>query len=362
MTQGQPDPTAFSDAYGTVQGLIELFYTWAMMAIATADNLVGLEYVLPLEPKGRVISLEINGRSSPKEIARWLHHYPHYPRLSKREKGEPGWDWQEDDFGIQQIHKELTHFYGGKHEEAGGKIQSVWRQGLKANVAPPPLSPEGKRDVNLTLSTQEILARVSRQLPQYVPNYPTQSMITGGLNLEGILISLMEKWRTKESFLGIDQQEWERIFSPVEGMILSSLLVLRTQVPDQRLLFQEAAKLLIHSEIEVWQEVYAPRPTRLGTPLAQLNGTLTLKKNVVLHAPEMILRIPLDETRDEQEPEISEKIRVLQRLFLPVHLPLRAIWNVNRPRLGKTAFLNGKASPTHLGNPAPVSRVNYNLG
>jgi len=58
------------------------------------------------------------------------------------------------------------------------------------------------------LTSEEILALAQIHVPEYLPNYPHQFAQSGGINLEGIVITLMEKWIAQGPFLGVETHEW----------------------------------------------------------------------------------------------------------------------------------------------------------
>jgi hypothetical protein len=53
---------------------------------------------------------------------------------------------------------------------------------------------------------------------------------------------------------------------------------------------------------------------------------------------------------------IESQIDVLARLFLPLHLPFRAIWQMDWPVLGKSAFLH---TPGRANAEGGLARLNF---
>jgi len=112
---------------------------------------------------------------------------------------------------------------------------------------------------------------------------------------------------------------------------------------------------LVDPSIEVWIDEYRFMPIRLGGPLAQPGITMALGGVSAMHRPEVLVKIPRDHTDLEQSMEIEAQIDVLARLFLPLHIPFRAIWQLDWPVLGKTAYLSTPGKP----NPARgLTRLN----
>ena len=58
-----------------------------------------------------------------------------------------------------------------------------------------------------------------------------------------------------------------------------------------------------------------------------------------LHAPSLKIRIPRDYTTDPDASLIDSKLAILERLFVPAHIPVQHIWEVDWIRLGETAYL-----------------------
>ena len=345
-TQPQSMRRIENDApYLTVQSLVELFFTQAMLLIATADMMGGFGYELPIEPQGRAIGVSIAADADLREVTRWLHAYPHlpllfphYPKLAAREQAE----WEE-------------YFapHPG-HDNVFETARKLWTEEDPAIIAFfGDIRAQYDRGRSEALTSDEMLSLARKHLPGYVPAYPRQFAVTGGMNLEGMLVSLMETWLAKGPFLGITYADWN-LFAPEQQMVLCGLLMQRRSMLDQCALFQTAACLLVDPGIETTLEMFRLEPVRLGKPLAQMNRTLSLKGAVALHAPEMIVKIPLDRERDPQSHSVEQKLKVITRLFLPIHIVLKTIWRIDRPILGKSTYLRRGSRPDQTG---PATRL-----
>lgn len=325
----------------TARELAEVLLTQVLLSIACADMLGGFEFELPIEPPERAVDIHLDGNSDITELVRWLQAYPHRPRpqirfemADDREKAE--WEayfqahperdnlltrgaslWTIDDPGVQAMHAAIRRLYGGERTEP--------------------------------LSSGQILRLAQRYLPEYTPHYPHQFAVTGGLNLEGIALTLISGWLRQGRFLGMGWEEWQ-LFSLNEQAILCALLIHRGHLPDQSALFEIGVRLFGHPGIQTWVEDFRPEPARLGAPLAQLGRTFALGGASALHAPEMVVRIPLDRTEDEEGAEKSlARLDVIRRLFLPVHVPVRYLWQVDRPILGVSTYLQNDNAPVGAG-------------
>ena len=191
-----------------------------------------------------------------------------------------------------------------------------------------------------------MLLVAQKHLPEFVPKYPRQVEMTGGLNLGGILLGLISRWMEKGPFLGVSYDDWA-MFRLEEQAILCSMLIQRRNETDQTALFKAAVVLLADPEIECWIESYFPEKAALGTPLAQMGRTLALGGVTTLHRPKMTLKIPRDRTRDACAEAIEARLAILQRLFLPVHIEMHCFWEIDKPVLGKSAYLKPDSAWPH---------------
>ena len=329
----------------TVQSLVELFFTQAMLLIATADMMGGFRYELPIEPTGRALGISISAEADLREVTRWLHTYPHLPlprnRYSEREARERA-EWEE----YFAAHPD--------HDNVFETARKLWTEEDPAIIALfGDIRAQYDRGRNEAFTSDEMLTLAREHLPDYVPAYPRQFAVTGGMNLEGMLVSLMETWLEKGPFLGITYDDWE-LFTPEQQMVLCGLLMQRRSMLDQSALFQTATRLLVDPGIATVLETFHLEPVRLGKPLAQMNRTLSLKGAVALHTPEMVVKIPLDRERDPRSQSMEQRVKVVARLFLPIHIPLKMIWQIDRPRLGKSTYLRRGSRPDQTG---PATRL-----
>jgi hypothetical protein len=310
------------------QDLVETFFTQALLAITAGDLLGGFEFVLPMEPEGRDVGVVVEGDSAIEDVVRWLHAYPHRPKPTiaydapegrEREAWEAYFRQNPDRDNIFETAPRLWT----EQDPAVETMYRAIREGYEAGRSTP-------------MSPDELLTLARRCLPEYLPHYPRQIAVTGGLNLEGTLLGLIGTWLRTGPVLGMDQSDWER-FAPHEQVLLCALLAQRRHAVDPCALFEAAVRLLVHAGATLDVEAYQPAPTRLGRPLAQLRRAFVVGGVPALHAPEMVLHLPLD--RGDDETEIEARVRVAARLFLPAHVPLRCIWQVDWFYLGKSAYL-----------------------
>ena len=335
------------------QALVDLFLTQSLLAVATADMMGGFAYELPIEPKGRAVDIEISDKSDARAVARWLQSYPHHPLpmpryapLEAREQAE--WDayfrlcpdhdnifetapklWTEEDPAIIALLGDIR-----AHVNAGDDSNHESNQELNADA-------DADANHEKKFTTEEMLTLARKRLPDYLPHYPRQFAVTGGMNLEGILLGLLQTWMTQEPtrrFLGLSVADWQ-LFAPDEQLILGELLLQRRQTLDQTALFQTVTRLLVDSGITTVVEAFRLEPVRLGQPLAQLGVTLSLTGVCALRAPEMVVTIPFDRDRDPRSQAVEQKLKIAARLFLPAHIPMKTVWKIDRPLLGVSTYL-----------------------
>jgi hypothetical protein len=361
-----------------VREIVDVFLTQAMLAVATADMMGGFAYELQVEPPGRRTQLTIERSSTPEAVLRWLKEYPHDPidpcsfddgsasvppssqggQVEEDTDTPGGWKkffaahpgrfdlmdmsaklWTEEDPAILGVYEQVLREYNcrdGKQQDLTARESNdtvTYKQSMIS--ADRPSDP---------ISTDQMLTFARRSLPEYAPRCPRQLCLTGGMNLEGALLTLMGKWLQDGPFLGVTLRDW-REFSPEHQAILCALLVQRRQVVDQCSLFHTAAMLLVDPAIDMRIELFKTEAVRLGQSLAQPDRTLSLNGVLGLHAPSLELRVPLDRTLDPQAEDLDRKIKILARLFKPVNIPLKVIWTVDRPILGVATYLqNGPSS------------------
>lgn len=316
--------------------LVDLFFTQAFLAIAASDWLGGFEFDPRVEPEGRPIPVHIGPHSGIGDVVRWVQAYPHraWPEVSYEGMGSSEREAWEKYF---QAHPEEENFFETARTlwtEEDPAIQAIFQE-IQSQYA------AGRQD---EMSPDEMLTLARKYLPDFLPYYPRQVAVTGGLNWGGLLLRFMRRWLETGPFLGLTWEALER-FAPEQQIVLWGLLLYRRQTVDPIALFQTAVVLLVHPAIKVQIEPFQPVPVRLGAPLAQLGKTLVLNGASLLHCPEVQVYIPLDRTRDGEAEEVEAKLELLRCLFLPVHLPVRYRWAVNWALLGQSAYLEGSRSP-----------------
>ncbi len=331
IQQGPPaDASSEGRAHSRLaEDLAELFFTRVFLAVACGDMLGGFDFDHGVQPEGRRISVTVDAESGIEAVAEWLNCYPHLTGLEPSsevdaEAEQKVWEqyfrdhperanlfvtaadqWTAEDPGVAAIHQEIRDQYrAGRAEE---------------------------------MTPDEMLSLARKHLPDYVPDYPQQRSVTGGLNLGGILLGLIHRWLEHGPFLGVTREDLQR-FDPAQQVVLSALLLQRRQVYDYRALFLTAARLLIHRNIAVETEQLVHHPGPLGTALAQPGKTLALAGAAALHAPEAVVRIPFDRTRGEEAEDMEAKLNTIRRLFMPVHVPIRYEWGVNWIDLDRPTF------------------------
>lgn len=310
------------------QEFVEIIFTNAFLTLALADMLGGFEFIFPMEPEGRELQITLNAQSRIGDVIRWLHLYPHrslFPLVTTSE-------YERQRVGAVQELMETGQFGNAKQclwTEQDPAVQQLYEWIRRQYAA-------GRTS---ELTPDEILGMVRRYLPEYIPAYPRQSSIIEGINLRGALLHQMHDWWQKGTFLGIDHEIMDH-FTPEEKVVLEMLILLRRYVSDWFSLFQTALCLLVHRDIKAEIEAFIPSPSKLGTPFAQLQKTLRIGMNPLLHAPRVTIYIPLDHTQQSAgTKEAEHRLRLLARLFVPIHLPIRYRWSVDWAILGETAYI-----------------------
>jgi hypothetical protein len=322
QAETESESATFETTHETATEISEVFLTQCLLYIATIDLIGGFDFVMPTEPKERDIDLRLGPDATIAQISSWLERYPHLQLHHADEEYEPEYIQA----SLQEMHQAIGYLY---QEDA------------------PRTEP---------LTAAETLSLVRRFLPGYVPHYPRQISVSGGMNKEGILLALMGKWLERGPVLGMREADWQQ-FSRADQAILCALLLQRRHAYDPVVLFSLALRLLAHPQITIVLEPSTKQAVRLGQPLAQLGRTLFLGGNSDLHAPEVVVQIPLDQTREAESSKIEENVCLLQKLFLPVHLPMRVVWKVNWPYLGKSAYLLHASNPDTQTNNLVASRL-----
>lgn len=334
--------------------LMEQFFTEAFLILAGADLIGGFDYIYKVEPNARDIDLEINALSPLRDVLLWYKMYPHLAIPPARLDGmsdEQRRDWekfyQENPPKDETIFEAISNLWT-EHDPAFKKIDAEIKGFYEKGRQEP-------------VSSTEMLTLASKHLPEYEPHYPRQIGVVGGLNLPGIVLHLIASWINEDEETGFMGVRFDQLslFSAEQQIALCAMLMQRRQVVDYAGLFRIAVQCLIHEEIEVWHERYEPYPSEMGTPLAQLGKSLVIKGSAAFHKPFLMVYIPLDRTQSPDADLIEEKLGVLIRLFLPLHLSadIKVRWKVDWAILGETAYLQGYAGPNEFSMPRPGARL-----
>jgi hypothetical protein len=274
------------------------------------------------------MGVTINNQSDVEDVAKWVNAYPHRP------KPEISYE------GLDDRERKTWEEYFKEHPERENVFETVINRWTEKDAGIETMHQEiraqyeaGRTDA---MTPDEMLTLTQKHLPDYIPYYPRQMSITGGLNLGGILLRLIEQWLNDGAFLGVTREDLER-FSPEEQVMLQALLLHRRIVNDYGALFQGAVSLLVHPAVTVEVEQFIHYPSVLGTPFAQPGKTMVLNGASVLHSPEAAVRLPFDRTQEGAE-KVEAKLEILRRLFVPVHVPIRYEWAVNYVKLQRPTF------------------------
>jgi hypothetical protein len=335
---------ASDDPHQTVHELVEMFFTYAFQFLAAADAIGGMEYELQAKPEGRQIGFTLTPTSDVSDVVRWLHTYPHRP-LSRVDYPQP------DDREAAEWNEYFAQCPDHDNIFVTGPLLWTEQDPAILNLFEEFKAREWEAEA---IGSDAMLSLAWKHLPDYVPHYPHASAVTGGLNTEGILITLMGRWLQEGPFLGMTLDLWD-LFTEAEQVILCGLLMRRRNAVDQCELFVAAVRLLVDPGIMTSLEAYRLEPVRLGKPFAQPGRTLSLTGVIALHAPSLQVRIPLDRTENEDSVPLEQKIKMLGRLFLPVHIPLELIWDVDWMSLQGSGYLLHGAGDDRVA--VPASRI-----
>lgn len=304
---------------GFPEELLEILFTKLFTAIACGDMLCGFDFDHRVEPEGRDIPVTIGAQSRIDDLAAWVRTYPHYPPLPFGEQDLPEAD-----------RKDWDAYLRGGPEQAPAYVtdETRWTAQDPALEAMYEELREGYRAGRTEdMTAWELLLLATRHLPDFVPHYPHQSSVTGGLNLGGIALRLVHRWIDGGHFMGMTREDLDR-FDPVQQVVLCGLLIQRRSVFDYGGLFTSAVRLLVHPEIDVQFEAFVPQSTALGTPFSQPGKTMALGGACAFHSPEAVVHVPLDRTSGEEADAMEAKLDTVRRLFLPAHVPTRFQWGV----------------------------------
>ncbi len=320
------------------QEVAELFFTQVFLALACADAMGGFDFDHRVEPEAREIDVTVHSLSGIEDVVAWVNAYPHraVPKtvynVDEREKKI----WEDHFAERTELHNAQPQRFAPP-ENIFETAETRWTEkdpGIEAMYTEIRAQYQAGRTEPMTAAEMLRLAR--KHLPDYIPYYPRQMSVTGGLNLGGIVLRLIEQWLDGGAFLGITREDLER-FQPEEQVMLWALLLYRRTVNDYGALFQSAVGMLVHPRVDVDMERFIHYPSVLGTPFAQPGRTMVLNGASTLHSPEIIVRLPFDRTEEGVE-QIEAKLEILRRLFVPVHVPIRYEWAIRYTNLQRPLF------------------------
>ncbi|MDQ2798877.1 MAG: hypothetical protein M3Y13_04450, partial [Armatimonadota bacterium] len=197
--------------------------------------------------------------------------------------------------------------------------------------------------------------------------------VTGGQNSRTALQTHLEEWAEGSGFLGVGREvspngDWldTDVLSETERMQLWSLAAWRREAADPFVLFETAARRLIHPDVVVHPAQFAPVHSRPGSLLAQPGSTAVLGGAAQLLYPGVTLEVPLAD-QDEDAPKARKTLALLERLFLPVCCRVEVLWRESAARLDRPSYLRHDfqtgarlsgtgedlAKTEQAGNPAP---------
>ncbi|MDW8366234.1 MAG: hypothetical protein RMK49_10355 [Abditibacteriales bacterium] len=320
------------------QEVAELFFTQVFLALACADVIGGFDFDHRVEPEAREIDVTIHSLSGIEDVVAWVNAYPHraVPKTVYHVEERERRIWEAHWAERIELHTAQPQRFAPP-ENIFDTAETRWTAkdpGIEAMFAE--IRAQYRAGRTAAMTAAEMLALARKHLPDYIPYYPRQMSVTGGLNLGGIVLRLMEQWLDSGAFLGITREDWER-FAPEEQVMLWALLLYRRAIYDYGALFQAAVGLLVHPRVDVDMEQFIHYPSVLGTPFAQPGKTMVLNGASTLHSPEIVVRLPFDRTEEGAE-QIEAKLEVLRRLFVPVHVPIRYEWAVRYVNLERPCF------------------------
>jgi hypothetical protein len=337
-------PTGTSDGDSDVdlaRELAEVFHTRAFLAVAAADLLGGFVFDHKVQPEGRATAVTIGSSSRIEDVAEWLNAYPHFPRelfLRQREDRQGFFDeaperevlyvrdptvgWSTEEPAVQDLFARVQDEYGISPTE-GTTANGAWARPTTARTD--------------DVTPEEMVAWALAYVPDFLPSYPRQRSVTGGLTQNGILLGLINDWLDEGDFLGLSRADFER-FDGSEQATLCVLLLWRRHVLDFASLFGAATRTLVHPDADVQVHQFVPLASRIGTPLAQMNKTMVLGGMSAFHSPEITVHVPCDRTGDAGADELEARLEILRRLFVPVHIPVRYQWGAGWVDLNPPEF------------------------
>ena len=166
--------------------------------------------------------------------------------------------------------------------------------------------------------------------------------VTGGRNARTLLASRLEEWADGGGVLGVGGPDDAALdlsaLDETERTQLWSLVAWRREAADPFVLFETAARRLIHPDVVVHPRRYAPVFSRPATLLAQLGSTAVLGGAALLQYPGVTLEMPLSD-EDEGAEKARATLALLLRLFLPVCCRVEVLWRESAARLDRPSYL-----------------------
>ncbi len=157
--------------------------------------------------------------------------------------------------------------------------------------------------------------------------------VTGGWNGRALVASRLAEWAESGEVLGVAPRALARL-DEADRMQLWSLAAWRREAADPFVLFETAARRLIHPDVVVRAARFAPATSRPGTLMAQPGRTATLGGAALLLYPGVAVEVPLDDG-----PDVRDTLAALVLLFLPVSCRLEVVWRTSAARLDRPSYL-----------------------
>lgn len=349
----------------TLREILEAFLTHVFLIIGCIDLIGGREYSLAVLSNERICALPLKPPISIQAVSDWLLAFPHHPPLRGHERAED----PEELPPPPRLVLRMPSFAPAepRNGQSNSPNTDITRETLAeqralwttADPAVHQLTEALQRataEKGEPLGTDEILTLVNRHVPDYIPTHPAQARLIGGWDLTVLLLRHIRKRWSTGTFLGVSEEDLQ-IFEPLERDFIDGLLILRRAFADPVYLYQMAARVTVGSDVVAQQEPYQSIGCELGSDRAALGVSLAVSALAQLHEPRIQVYLPLDSTQfPEQAAFAIRKLRILQKLFLPAHIPVSYQWAVDWAVLGETAYLasDGDAflSGARLASPA----------
>ena len=168
--------------------------------------------------------------------------------------------------------------------------------------------------------------------------------VTGGRSSRTLLAARLEEWAGC-GVLGVGDAAGGdgtfdlSVLDEMERIQLWSLVAWRREAADPFVLFETAARRLIHPDVGVRPRRYVPAFSRPATLLAQLGSTAVLGGAALLQYPGVTLEMPLSDA-DEGAEKARVTLALLIRLFLPVCCRVEVLWREATARLDRPSYLH----------------------